>query len=209
MLKRFAFIAAVSALLLSACAGEMTPVPTLTPTPGGENTEPNVSSPSEHEMWNHYPVGTMSDLIAYGDAFIAENPAEMFTAAGEENGPYTFDAGLSDASLIRAQVRYTGECRPISDEHLLAMTWWIGTNKPELRELFLETFKQECRFTELEGDTEYWLPTQEVIIEDQAAGLLEGQEITIYVQYLGSIVPEAGDHEHLYFVNYYWVEPTS
>jgi hypothetical protein len=207
MLKRLLPICLIaSVLLLIGCASNASSKPpTVTPRDVGIPTSVPASGSATQDPFDHYPVGTLSGLTTYALEHMKANTT-VTVEDPDTHEKYSFDAGLDDKPLTRAQVTYTGECQDIPTDRLKMMEAWINRYNADVSGLFTDLFKQQCRYTE--GDTEYWMPTQSLLVDELSGKLKEGDSVTLYVQYLGTILPLDADpakYDHIFIVNQYTI----
>lgn len=92
---------------------------------------------------------------------------------------------------IRARVTFAGEFRDLPDDsRRLIAAWAEAMNVP----VAPGVFPQELRVSE--AGTDYWVPVQEVLVPAMRAELQTGEEIELYMIYIGQI-----DGRHLFLVN--------
>jgi hypothetical protein len=114
------------------------------------------------EDWSRYQPRSIADLLN-------EYPPQE-------------DATLTKDVPIRARVRYTGEFRPLSTRTAVLITLWGKVMKVEgVSGLFRREMKIQ------EGDTPYWVPVQETLAPALEAELGPGEEIEVFVVYIGQI----------------------
>jgi len=92
---------------------------------------------------------------------------------------------------IRARVTFAGEFRDLPDDSRRLIAAWAETmNVP----VAPGVFPQELRVSE--AGTDYWVPVQEVLGPAMRAELQTGEEIELYMIYIGRV-----DGRHLFLVN--------
>lgn len=92
---------------------------------------------------------------------------------------------------IRSRAKYSGEFRPLPDEsRRLIAAWAEAMNVPGLT----TAFRREVKITE--AGTDYWVPVQEVLAPTMNDELRIGEEIELFMIYIGQI-----NGRHLFLVN--------
>jgi hypothetical protein len=92
---------------------------------------------------------------------------------------------------IRATVIYSGESRAIQDDSRRLITAWAEAMKqPGVLDLFTQEVKVR------EGDAEYWLPVQRILVRPMTSELRPQEEIEVFVIYVGQV-----DRRHVFLLN--------
>lgn len=92
---------------------------------------------------------------------------------------------------IRSRVVYSGQSRPVQDDSRRLITAWAQTLKqPRVLDLFTREVKVR------EGDAEYWLPVQRILVRPMTSELRAQEEIEVFVIYVGQV-----DHRHVFLLN--------
>jgi hypothetical protein len=92
---------------------------------------------------------------------------------------------------IRAKARYSGELRDLSDDsRRLIVAWARSMNVPGVTQAFQRELKVH------EAGAEYWVPVQDVLVRSMRAELRPGEEIELFVIYIGQV-----DGRHIFLVN--------
>jgi hypothetical protein len=116
----------------------------------------------------------------------------------EENNIY-LEASPDYQYPSKVQAVYTGSFRETSERKLLAITAWMATFAPNLTaDEVAEIFGREVLVKE--GDTEYWLPVQSLLIPIMEEELNPEDESTLFLVWMGALV-EGGEVERIYLVN--------
>ncbi len=92
---------------------------------------------------------------------------------------------------IRSKVVYSGQSRPLQDDSRRLIAAWAKTmNQPEVPGLFAQEVKVR------EGDAEYWLPAQRILVRPMTSELRPEEEIEVFVIYIGQV-----DRRHVFLLN--------
>jgi hypothetical protein len=96
--------------------------------------------------------------------------------------PRVTGLAITPAIPIRSRVRYTGDCRLLSDDgRRLISEWAKATNVPIAASLS----QQEVRIQEPGGD--YWVPVQEALVPAIRAELSAGDRIEVFSIFIGHV----------------------
>lgn len=154
-----------------------TATPTETPSPKPTNT-PKPTATSEPSPWDRYTPNTLANIIETNVDLIAP---EQYPALYVEVSPdYQFPS--------RIQVIYTGEFRDIDPIKQFIIESWGATISPEVGESIKGAFLHEVLV--VESDTEYWIPVQEVLIPFMENELNPGDDMMIYVLWVGASIAD-------------------
>lgn len=92
---------------------------------------------------------------------------------------------------IRSRVVYSGEFRDLPDESRRLIGAWANALDVPVAS---PAFRRELRI--IEARREYWLPVQEMLVPAMQAELRPGEEIEVFVIYIGQV-----DGRHVLLVN--------
>ena len=152
--------------------------PTETPSPKPTNT-PKPTATSEPSTWDRYTPNTLANIIETNVDLMAP---EQYPALYVEVSPdYQFPS--------RIPVIYTGEFRDIDPIKQFIIESWGATISPEVGENIKGTFLQEVLV--VESDTEYWIPVQELLVPFIENELNPGDDMMIYVLWVGASIADA------------------
>jgi len=98
---------------------------------------------------------------------------------------------LSPDIPIRSSVVYSGEFRELPEDSRRLIRAWSESMTVEG---IADAFKREVKVRE--GGVDYWLPVQEVLVPAMTSELRQGEEIELFVIYVGQV-----DGRHLFLVN--------
>ena len=152
--------------------------PTETPSPKPTNT-PKPTATSEPSTWDRYTPNTLANIIETNVDLMAP---EQYPALYVEVSPdYQFPS--------RIPVIYTGEFRDIDPIKQFIIESWGATISPEVGENIKGAFLQEVLV--VESDTEYWIPVQELLVPFIENELNPGDDMMIYVLWVGASIADA------------------
>jgi hypothetical protein len=157
-----------------------------------ENPTTEQESGTSDSTWDRYEPRTLAEIIEITDPFFENAPAAE-TYYAEILAEYHYP---SQVKMI-----YSGEFREISDKRKLviwsASTGNMGVEKGE--ELY-NRFTQEVRFTE--NGVDYWMPVQDPpLIPYMKEELSSGDEVTLFVIWLGAVWGPDGSVDRVFVVN--------
>jgi hypothetical protein len=106
---------------------------------------------------------------------------------------------------VRANVIYTGESRPISEDRLALWQSYLFILLADRAEELADLYEMEFRF--VEDGVDYWLPIQTQLIpflEDEAK---EDQEITLFIKWIGVInLQDSDEIDWVFWINEFRVD---
>lgn len=169
-----------------------TRTPTETPTPKPTRTPMATPTPASSGFdYDRYQPGTLASIIEEFEAEIeSERDQNMLLY------PYVD---------VRADVIYTGESRPISEERLAIWHAFLFAFLYDRFETLSSLYEMEFRF--VENGMDYWLPVQSQLIpylEDEAK---VDQEITLFIKWIGvNSMADPEEIDWVFWVNEFWVD---
>lgn len=155
-----------------------TETPTETPSPKPTIT-PKPTATAEASTWDRYTPNTLANIIETNVDLMAP---EQYPALYVEVSPdYQFPS--------RIPVIYTGEFRDIDPIKQFIIESWGAAISPEVGENIKGVFLQEVLV--VESDTEYWIPVQELLVPFIENELNPGDDMMIYVLWVGANIADA------------------
>ena len=152
--------------LLSACQQTV-------PEPASKETAVLTSAPQATARSN----GTLQDFKAATlKAIIQEFKDEVEQVSLGNQSLYPYPS-------YQVRVNYEGRCREIQPGRLQLMALWASHFNPQNAEELLAFYEMECSFSE-QGQT-YWMPIQKVVLEALKVEVNEGDEIDLYIRWIG------------------------
>ena len=146
------------------------------------------------DSWKDYQPRTLDRIINDHAAKVLDNPDILMTFPDGSTAVLTRHSFPS-----RVNVTYTGRSRSISPKRKELIKHWLTTYYGlERREEYVKLFDTEFLFTETL--VEYWLPIQSPLIQPLQEELKKGDEVTLYVVWLGSR-KESGKVDWVFLVN--------
>lgn len=147
--------------------------------------------PSDNGTWGRYQERTLAEL----NELTAELTSDL------EDGSIYFEASPDYQYPSLITITFGGEFRDITPATAGLIQMWLMTFAPQLTpEQAGEIFAQEVLF--LDGDQEYWFPVQSTLTPFMEDELTAGDEVLLYVVWMGAIKQE-GEVQNLYLVNAY------
>jgi hypothetical protein len=177
-----------------------TPTPTETATPTATATRKPTSTPrpsrtptpaaSGSSSWERYAPRTLAEIVEETASFLDAGSSDQTAMYLEVDPQYQFPSQVS--------VIYTGEFRDTSLQRLGLIGIWAGSTGVGTAEGLMDIFAQEMLVTE--GESEYWLPVQTQLIPYMEDELTAGDEVTLFILWLGAIM-QSGEIDRVYLVN--------
>lgn len=164
-----------------------TATPTETPTPKPTNT-PNPTKTPTVSTDDLYAINTLANIIELTNEFLV---TEQYPALYIEVSPdYQYPS--------KVEVTYTGEFREIDPIKQFLIETWGGTISPEIGEQIKGAFQQEVLV--IEAGVEYWIPVQEVLVPYLEDELEPGDEMLIFIQWVGANILNAETQPERVFI---------
>ena len=135
----------------------------------------------------------MTELIA----LVEEN----FESAPQDENSVVLELNPAYQHLSRVPMIYSEEFRPIEDPRETMLTVWLGNIAPNLTpDQIKALFNTEVLFAD--GESEYWMPIQTPVLEYLKDEFKAGDEVVLYVVYLGATHGEDAP-EYVFVINEY------
>ena len=141
--------------------------------------------------WHLYELRTLREVVE-------ENAAHA--TKYKDQGQLIFTKGRP----YRARVTFTGESRPLPAERKELIELWVGTYG--IDERYLKLFENEFLFKE--GSDEHWLPVQTPVSKYFDKELRKGDEVEVYVQFVGGKREKGSDKTVWIFLMNEFQKPT-
>ena len=176
MLRKLTLILFIILCLLSACqrkTSETKIKETTLPIPSLESSPSTTPAPESTARPNgtlqNYETTTLEEIIK-------EFKAEVMQVSLGNFSLYPYPT-------YQVRMKYMGECREIPQNRLDRISAWTAYVNPQTIEKVLSLYKMECLFTE--NSEEYWMPIQTVVLEALQGDVPEGDEVDLYIRWLG------------------------
>ncbi|MCA9896991.1 MAG: hypothetical protein H6654_01860 [Ardenticatenaceae bacterium] len=166
-----------------------TATPTATPSPKPTSTPKPTATP-EPNTWDRYTPNTLANIIVLNHELLVTDhyPTLYIEISPDYQHPSTIE------------VIYSGEIREIDPVKQFLIQNWTGSLSEDLRSYFQEAFQHEILV--VEADAEYWLPIQEALIPFLEDEVDPGNEMLIYVVWIGAHIPDANTQpESVFLIN--------
>jgi hypothetical protein len=140
----------------------------------------NFISAQCQDPWEKYQPRTLNQIIKNHASKVLDDPDIEMSFPG---GSIAVLARYSFTS--RVKVTYTGQSRSIPPKRKeLIKDWLTTTYGSKVRDDYVKLLDTEFLFTETL--IEYWLPVQSVLIQALQEELKKGDEVTLYVAWVGA-----------------------
>lgn len=151
-------------------------------------------TPSSGDNWDRYEPRTFAELIALTKDLLPSELSEPKAVYLEMGPEYQYPSSI--------KVIFTGEIRGVAAQKLTWITTWMRAFAPALSaEEVKVIFGREALFTE--GSESYWVPVQQVLLDEMEQDMEPGQEVELLLLWIGGAADEAGVVERIFLVNAY------